>query len=426
MDTNSNITAEKKVVSVEILHLDELGYGPQGKLTRREWRAECLRYFLAGADDFFAWQFSWAKKEEGNKEYANFSYGIKSIYGKATTADFQSHRCTLDFTGHVFYQCIASNCIFEQDAWFGGATFEGDTWFDNVIFTKDVWFDGAIFMGDAYFVNTKFKAQSRFDGFVNNEIEVRKGAIFEKLAVFENSVFDNVGHFERVHFNTKIPSFLGVANDKTRLEFSDDGFFCKTDITEDSVKRLGVLKRLADEHGQTDQALDFNALELHAKAGLPSGGLFFKIITWAYEKLSNYGRSYGRPLVVYLILISMTYSMALFYAANSSPQDCKGELWRVLSDWRDNGWPSCLSAELPDDKLKLNGYRAALEYTTYRAAGILDFSDNDKQTVAVSKRLFNADVEPTWMRFWGIFKAIASAALLFLAALGLRNKYRIK
>jgi hypothetical protein len=30
------------------------------------------------------------------------------------------------------------------------------------------------------------------------------------------------------------------------------------------------------------------------------------------------------------------------------------------------------------------------------------------------------------MRLWGIFKAIASTALLFLAALGLRNKYRIK
>jgi hypothetical protein len=30
MDTNSNIPAEKKVISVEILHLDELGYGPQG------------------------------------------------------------------------------------------------------------------------------------------------------------------------------------------------------------------------------------------------------------------------------------------------------------------------------------------------------------------------------------------------------------
>ena len=31
MDTNSNIPAEKRVVGVEILHLDELGYGPRGE-----------------------------------------------------------------------------------------------------------------------------------------------------------------------------------------------------------------------------------------------------------------------------------------------------------------------------------------------------------------------------------------------------------
>jgi hypothetical protein len=32
MDTNLNIPAHKKVVSVEVLHLDEPGYGPQGQL----------------------------------------------------------------------------------------------------------------------------------------------------------------------------------------------------------------------------------------------------------------------------------------------------------------------------------------------------------------------------------------------------------
>ena len=65
-------------------------------------------------------------------------------------------------------------------------------------------------------------------------------------------------------------------------------------------------------------------------------------------------------------------------------------------------------------------------HTLYRAAGVLDFTDNDKQTEAINRRLFAAPIEPWWMRAYGVLKAIASTALLFLAALGLRNRYRLK
>jgi hypothetical protein len=76
--------------------------------------------------------------------------------------------------------------------------------------------------------------------------------------------------------------------------------------------------------------------------------------------------------------------------------------------------------------IHLSGYRAAVEYAVYRAAGVLDFADNDKQTEAINRRLFREPIEPWWMRAYGIFKAIASTALLFLVALGLRNNYRLK
>ena len=52
MDTNTNIPAQKKVVSVEILHLDELGYGPQGKHTRRQWREECVQLITANFKEY--------------------------------------------------------------------------------------------------------------------------------------------------------------------------------------------------------------------------------------------------------------------------------------------------------------------------------------------------------------------------------------
>lgn len=486
MTTNSKIPPQKKVVSVEILHLENEGYGPYGHLRRLDWQEECMRNFKAGSTAFSIWQRSLSELEVADdKSNKLVRFGYRLNYDNNTTQDFNdrlSHRCTLDFVTQKFDKHIdISNYIFISETNFSYATFTGLVSFKNSIFQKNVnfyqtnfaglidfsevtfedsvnfatsFFTRTTFIGDyklrvlqdvlhapfsgsINFSNTVFKGQVdfssvRFNVSVNfNDTKFKNrsifsNAIFEEYANFENSYFYAVGHFEKVMFIRNIPNFLGVDNATTLLVFSADKYFNENDTTEDALKRIGQLKRLADEQGQTDQALMFNAFELNAKAKQPNASSLFKIFTWLYKNVSNYGRSFGRPIATYLGLVTITYLLALLAAANNSPQNCKGELWRVFSDWSANDWPSCLSAELQDDKLKLNGYRAAFEYTTYRAAGILDFSDNDKQTVAVSKRLFNADIEPTWMRFWGILKAIASAALLFLAALGLRNKYRIK
>ena len=76
--------------------------------------------------------------------------------------------------------------------------------------------------------------------------------------------------------------------------------------------------------------------------------------------------------------------------------------------------------------LKLSYERAVFEYAMFRAGGVMDFTDTGKQNNAVNCRLFDEPIEPVFMRGWGMLKGIASIALLFLAALGLRNKYRIK
>jgi Pentapeptide repeats (9 copies) len=459
MDTNSNIPGQKKAATVEILYLNDLGYGPGGALTRKEWRELCLEKLYAGNKIFNAWQKSWYETEQGD-EKIRFHYQVSNSDASAVTPfSLLMHRCSYDFIGcnfgsalHIngylflktadfsysafglaffkatsFAQVSFEYAVFEGHTNFGLSHFRNKVTFRRALFNGDAHFEGALFKGDAYFIQAEFKKHCQFCNQLDKEKKSwGQETRFLKEVDFENAIFKSVCHFERVHFLGSVPSFLGVENALTRVEFSGDRYFQIEDFSEDAVKRLGQLKRLSDEHGQTDQALMFNALELNAKAKQYDASNLFKMLTWLYDKVSDYGRSFGRPFLTYIGLIFITYLLALFAAANNSPQDCKGELWRVFSDMRDNGSPSCLSAELPDDKLKLNGYRAAFEYTTYRAAGILDFSDNDKQTVAVSKRLFNADVEPTWMRFWGIFKAIASAALLFLAALGLRNKYRIK
>lgn len=506
MDKNLNPPVTN-IAAVEVLNLNEMGYGPGGGNTRKQWRAICLTKLRGTPYEFKEWQLSLNENLFSFEPPVNFGYICTHTSGWVDDSrDVLSNRCTLDFVGqHIDLEETYGDWGFYQHAWFVGATFNTDVHFkkaefkgnarfggayfkknaifDNVIFEKGagfrntrfeanatfenarfeayagfdgaviVWmasFYGASFSGDAWFDYALFKGDANFERTIFNEgagfhtVTFEADAVFSKAKFlnqcrfehcifdgyidFDNTFFESAGRFELARFTNFTPSFLGVAL-TARLEFSDEYYFpelIKTEDAEDAVKRLGMLKLLSDAHGQTDQALNFNAMELRAKRLQPNSHWAFNGVTWLYELISNYGRSFVRPILTYLILIFVTYALALFHAAYYSPRDCKGELWRVFSDFVDNGSPSCLSTELLDDKLKLNGYRAAFEYTSYRAAGVLDFSDADKQTLAVSKRLFNAEVEPWWMRFWGIFKAIASTALLFLAALGLRNKYRIK
>lgn len=443
MDTNLNIPAQKKVVSVEVLHLDDSGYGPQGKHTRREWRAECMENLLAGKARFEIWQnnllelidiqlsmknfacqyisndkksesylylgtlepqFPWTLDfifQEFNEslDCKNYTFNIiamfagsiykydvnfkNSVFKKNTyfcggkfqgefTCTGSFYEKTADFSGSLFNQfvnftdskffsdaffngtkylgwarfggcsfskevrfrntnfehgadfrgvrfgyltdfgwsvfngkidCNSSNfnglldfafskiieiadfghCSFkeyidfsstkfEKDAIFKKCTFTGITYFKNSIFSGDAIFQSVIFNGDADFLKSFFSKQLRFDNQQSEQKKWDNETEFLGEANFENATFENVGHFDRVRFKGQIPNFVGVDNAKTVLVFSSDEYFNNDDVTEAAVKRLGQLKRLADEHGQTDHALMFNAFELRAKAKQSNAG----------------------------------------------------------------------------------------------------------------------------------------------------------
>lgn len=541
MDTNSNILAEKKVVSVEILHLDELGYGPQGKHTRREWRQECLENLLAGKVEFESWQekiksqiietmpdVKFGCEFPDNTYFDNYYY--LSDESKPYTLDFVGNvfeddfdvatfafQFPINFNGSSFYKSARfsaasfglfvdlGRCTFIGTAYFYGTTFSmlagffnsvfhdlgvftnalflnhayldrvkfsyGATFhnanfaarssfmhleasgsinfssakfkeasfhfaqfklcsFDDATFENDANFTSAKFVDHASFVKTIFNSRCIFNNFLDDETKIwNDETTFGNGVDFENAIFKNVGHFERVRFLKYVPSFLGVDNASTRLEFSGDKYFFITDNSEQAVKQLGQLKRLSEEHGQTDQALNFNAMELRAKRlqTEPQPATFsFKVVTWLYEKLSDYGRSFTQPLIAYLALLLITLWLAIVNTIIFSAKNCESEKWYLFTNlWREQ--IECVDkTKIGETKVPLSGWRAAFEYTSYRASGILDFADADKQTIAVANRLFDQPIEPWWMRIWGVFKAIASTALLFLAALGLRNKYRIK
>jgi hypothetical protein len=235
------------------------------------------------------------------------------------------------------------------------------------------------------------------------------------LTWFEGVSFERVGHFEGTYFKQS-PTFISVSLE-TPLLFRDAVF--QKNYSPESAERYAALKQLSESSGQTEQALRFNALELRARRHDPNYSVSFRFATYFYELSSDYGRSFARPLTAYLALLICTWVLAFSYGLLYLP-NCKylspTETLQLKNGCEDSD--NCA--------FELSGYRAATEYTLYRAAGILDFSDNDKKTADVNERLFGQPYEPAWMRLWGIFKAIMSTALLFLTALGLRNRYRLK
>jgi Pentapeptide repeats (9 copies) len=534
MDTNSNTLPEKKIINIEILHLDEAGYGPKRTHTRRQWRKECLDNLLAGKKAFEAWQDSWIEIFGSNQNFF-VSYAAVVNYDDGSTLNIlgqdwdKRSPSTLDFVGHIFTTDLnLRQTVFEKDVFFQNSVFEASVHFSDAIFNGYAYFDGstfhktanfnatnfawfscfdhvnfcgstnfckatnsylanfrnATFNADAYFQQFSVSERTNFSGAkflnyvdfsdstfnesaffnfgttfhklarfnnstfiksVNFETSIWKEAVdfsgssfkentyfckanFNGVTNFENTTFEYVGHFEEASFVTHTPAFRGCQIDSTRLEFSDDRYFPKNENSDDAIKNISFLKRLSDEHGQTDQALSFNAMELRAKRLHTDATRTFKIVTWLYEYVSDYGRSYGRPLIWYGGLLVCTFCLAVIHAEFNSPKSCDGKEWWLLSDlYRKE--TSCSSPAITLENsgaLQLSGYRASFEYSMYRAAGILDFSDNGKATDAVARRLFGQSIEPWWMRIWGVIKAILSTALLFLAALGLRNKYRIK
>ena len=547
MATNPSTPEQRKVVSVEILHLDEKGYGPQGTNTRREWRKECLDNFLAGKAQFAAWQANWMEQVDKSLPMVSLSYQVN--YDDGFSEEIQKYffekvsPLTLDFVAHTFEQTVIANnftfivnadfsfttfcraadfssskisgdvnftnstfsraadfsianisgdvnftsstfsrtadfsnskisgdahftsstfsgsadfylAAFSGDADFRRAAFSGNASFIRAAFNRNASFSSAAFSGDAYFQSATFvkdanffkvlfKNQCRFDNKQNRKTQVwEKESKFGGAVDFENAIFDNVGHFERVRFLNETPKFRGCKIGDTRLEFSDDSYFPQDEKGEDAIKNISFLKRLAEEHGQTDQALNFNAMELRAKMAnaelkfadvtfskrIRNADWWYAKVTGAYKMFSDFGRSFTKPLKYYGALLLLTFILALMHSAHYAEKKCNGtQLVPFSTLWREQLPCEPVTQKAGEDKvIPLSGWRAALEYTTFRASGILDFADSDKQTMSVARRLFDESIEPLWMRIYGIVKAIASTALLFLAALGLRNKYRIK
>lgn len=333
--------------------------------------------------------------------------------------------------------CNFEGTQFESDALFTNSKFKLGASFMRATFVGVADFRAAEFSDQAHFSESSFELTAEFYGthFIG-KAEFDQGT-FKASAIFENAKFSNVGDFSEAKFLADAPSFNGVEQ-KTTLFFRN-AVFPEPKGLGAIVDRYVYLKQLSEAQGHHWQSLTFNALELGARRRLPSEPNLAKVMTWLYEWTSLCGRSYLRPLGLLCALLCATYLLALGHASINSPPLCKGaRQLRVLDDlWRHVGdcevrqpYPiqRILRPEWEPEyaPIELSGYRAAAEYTILGFLGVIELPGKDRRVTMVNARLFGNALEPAMVRTWGVLKAIATAALVFLVALGLRNSYRVR
>ena len=242
------------------------------------------------------------------------------------------------FTGYASFE----SATFTGDAWFKSATFTRAAGFASATFTGDAGFRGQIFTNDVFFNGAKFGPKGTADfGLATFERVVQfDGAAFEGKADF-NAVwgkrtfsmagarFEGVPDFIQAHFE-EAPRLDNVRVKGRKIAAEDN--------RRDMPARWRALKRLAIQACDQDREHAFFAGEVRSARlagdwplpfvppkweGLPRwlgwinrvpfvfwrpeawAGFFRFWAGWAYEIFSDFGRSLLRPLLFWLLVMSV-------------------------------------------------------------------------------------------------------------------------
>jgi uncharacterized protein YjbI with pentapeptide repeats len=294
------------------------------------------------------------------------------------------------------------NVEFERDVFFGGYLFSTRATFSGTAFFGDASFGGATFSGGASFYSAVFSTRASFAGAAIFDASFGV-AVFSGGAKFDDADFSGWTSFNEATFggstsfvNAKIKgetTFEGAIFNKEPPRFFDAKLHQGTvwrGITwppepkdrkqaGDFIDAYECLKLEMDRLKKHEDELDFFALELQSRRVLlgPLRGLPFAI----YGLLSNYGRSYIRPLLALLAVTAAGAGIFRHFDAQTVG-DAFG-----------------LSAA---NTLNVFGFRK-------------DFIDPS----------VIACLSP-WLEVWSAVQTILGTILLFLFGLGIRNKFRMK
>ena len=349
-------------------------------------------------------------------------------------------------------KCVFSGAMFDKYSSFGDARFECSTYFDHARFGSLAAFDHALFAGGASFCLARFEDEAEFARASFSAYALFERVVFQNSANFpvvlfhegidfEGCEFAELARWDRAHFASDAsfrsvksrkafslrqtvfaepPDFLEadfhvapVVDDMTvslpvayRVLEVEDGEYainggyvgaCNCTKTADDHRFMRTLRKLADDGGDHLQSMNFFADEIRARrhwVDLPGGpGMARYYFGWAYQIVSDFGRSVSRPFGWWLGSIA-AFAGVYGWLATVKPVD---------------GW--------------------AAGYLSARHALVVGGLTRSGKLNEVLGRLFG-DGEgvmkvPDGAGFVMLAQPVVSAVFLFFMALALRNHFKI-
>ncbi|MGF9764600.1 pentapeptide repeat-containing protein [Microvirga sp. 0TCS3.31] len=338
----------------------------------------------------------------------------------------------------VCFSDIASfnKAIFSQGAWFRNVTFSKGAWFEGATFLVETQFNGGTFLGSAHFrqasfsglalfTGTNFSGSASFNGATFSNESVFEDAIFASEARFNNAKlsgnslftnatfsgavsfddvvfskrawFKNAEFFSEVSFinaEMKGPTSFGASFRNSPPDFSGAKLHEGTDWyraewpseakdLEQAVRFVQAYERLKlemDRLKKHEDELDFFAREMQSRRVLRGGWKGLPI--GVYELISDFGRSYLRPLLgLFITVVPGALPFWLYFGPFNLTE--------------------------------------AVGLSLANAFGALGFRKDfiDPEVI---------EALPSVLKVWSGVQSIVGAILLFLLGLALRNRMRMK
>lgn len=367
-----------------------------------------------------------------------------AIFEKQVTFDGMSFQSGVKFNRSIFKGiALFNSCSFERHVYFNNAKFEVFVTFSCSKFLVETYFQQVYFLGPVSFLGAKFDRRSVFSGsYFGGDIANFKSVRFEQGCNFRkakfssnstdysDSIFRNITIFNEITFSGIVIFDRSSWEDRvkfTKLVFHDSASFINLKMTAPSefsevefraeppnfngaelhegmilhgvkwppppnspvsaarhVRAYARLKLEMERLNRHEDEITFFALEMAARRVEIGPRSIHGTLLGIYGHACDYGRSYARPLGLFLYLMLVS-PVVLASAFGDTPADFRKAVFLSVSN--------ALSA-------------FALKRDFFNADELLNF--------------------PNWIKLFSVAHSIVSLALLFLFGLGLRNRFRLR
>lgn len=294
----------------------------------------------------------------GNARFEGATFSGDAEFGDATFSGAAVFVGTT-FSGSAWFMDAA----FSGDAWFARATFSETARFAGATFSKDAWFAGTTpfarpvsfhsvrfqrsadfsgreFKGRTDFGNARFAGVPKFHGAKLHpdtsflDTKLRDGRKSRRLPPLRRAWFgwqkrpktdEELARWKEQLRRWRISRWLQLRRFFPDMEKADSARNSDAEKYEIAYRQL---RRLCAEIGSIEYEGMFHALELRAHRARTDTQLMARAASWAYEKLSDYGRSMGRPLLLLLIAWGLFATLYLLILTPPySAEACAGVGW---------------------------------------------------------------------------------------------------